>query len=164
MRADTARSRTSEEPAAASGRTEETRYLVTTDNTMRADEFRALISNGQVPVEHRALWALLWDCELRLPDALSVDVRDVDLESRTVRVEGPRKKPEPMTVPMSEQAARLVREVMADRDAGPLLVNRAGGAVSREAAARWARSAGRRLHDFRFEGHQIQRNQPEPRE
>ena len=123
-----------------------------TDMVMSEEEFRALLSNVTVPVEHRALWALLWDGELRLVEALSADVRDVDLESRTVRVDGPRNAPGPTVAPMSERTAGLLREVIGSRAEGPLLVNAGGRPVSREAAARWARSAGRGIHDFRSQG------------
>jgi integrase len=125
---------------------------------MSAEEFRALVSNSQVPVEHRALWALLWDGDLRLGDALSVDVRDVDLEEQRVRVEVPVRDPGPRSVPMSAESAQLVREVIGSRTEGLLLVNASGRAISREAAARWARITGRGVHDFRFGG----RFEPQP--
>lgn len=119
---------------------------------MSTEVFRRLIANGQVPVEHRALWAMLWDGELRLGDALSVDVRDVDLAAGTVRVEGPRKEPGPLVAPLSAEAAGLVREVIGDREEGPLLVNASGRRVARETASRWARSAGHGVDAFRTGG------------
>lgn len=136
--------------------------MTMTSQVMSPERFRALISNTNFPVEHRALWALLWDGELRLSDALSIDVRDIDLKTRTAaRVEVPVRDSGPMAAPMSAEAAELVRGIIGDRAAGPLLVNAGGRPLSREAVSRWARMTGFGIHGFRAAGRKARAHQQE---
>ncbi|MEU6929004.1 tyrosine-type recombinase/integrase [Streptomyces sp. NPDC046374] len=122
-------------------------------NVVGPDEIGPLMANGAVPAEHRALWGLMWQSGLRVADALSVDVRDVDFEDGTVTVPQPVRDRGPVSAPVSEEAATLLRKVVGERKEGPLLVNSAGRALSREAAIRWARAVGHGIHDFRPQPH-----------
>lgn len=122
---------------------------------LSAAQVDALLSNELVPVAHRALWALMFGSgveAVRLADALSLDVRDVDLDAGTVSPQVP-VKPERELVPVGERTVALLREVMAGRDAGPLIVDHAGRPVSREAAVRMSRAvAGVSVQSFRNGG------------
>lgn len=123
---------------------------------LSAAQVDALLSNEQVPVAHRALWALMFGREaaeaVRLTDALSLDVRDVDLDAGTVSPQVP-VKPLRELVPVDERTVALLREVVAGRDAGPLIVDHAGRPVSREAAVRMSRAvAGVSVQSFRNGG------------
>ncbi|QKW06949.1 site-specific integrase [Streptomyces sp. NA04227] len=51
------------------------------------EEYRRLIADESIPAAHRALWALMWESELRLAEALSLDVRDIDPEGKTATAE-----------------------------------------------------------------------------
>ncbi|MEV6565913.1 tyrosine-type recombinase/integrase [Streptomyces kronopolitis] len=111
-----------------------------------------LVADAATPVVHRALWAVLWDGELRLADALSADVRDVSFESGTITVDLPLRGRGPVALPMSDRTAALLREAIADRTEGPLLVSDSGNPLSREAAIRRAQTAGVGIHAFRYSG------------
>jgi integrase len=124
---------------------------------LSAAQVDALMTNNLIPVAHRALWGLMLgygvEEAVRLTDALSLDVRDVDLDGRTVTVQEPVKPMSRPLVPVSEQTAALLRELSAGRDAGPLIVSHDGRPVSREAAVRMSRAvAGVEVHSFREGG------------
>jgi integrase len=110
-----------------------------------------LVADDKNPFTHRLLWVLLWDGELRLPDLLSLDVRDVDLESSTVFVEFP-KEDVPKVVRLSPNARMMMRFAIDYRTEGPLFANASGQPLSREAAAEQARKAGVDIHGFRLGG------------
>jgi integrase len=116
-----------------------------------AERFQELIADERIPVEHRALWALLWEGELRLDDLLSIDVRDVDFEAHTIRAEHPAKAEGVAVVPFGARAGSLLWLAVGDSDAGPA-IHRAGRPVSREAAMRVAQAAGVSVHGFRLGG------------
>lgn len=112
-----------------------------------------LLADSSIPVAHRALWSLLWDGETRLVDALSVDVRDVDIEGLALIVEVPVRGRGPVRQPFSERSAGLLQELVGGRDAGPLMVGEGGAPLSVEQAARVARRQGRvNVHGFRRSG------------
>ncbi|MFE5368246.1 tyrosine-type recombinase/integrase [Streptomyces mirabilis] len=115
------------------------------------DRYLHLIANESIPFTHRLLWVLLWDGELRLPDLLSLDVRDVDLESSTAFIEFP-KEGTPEAVPLSPNARMMVRFAIDHRTEGPLFVTESGQPLSRETAAKQARKAGVSVHGFRLGG------------
>jgi integrase len=120
---------------------------------MSEARFASLLANARVPVEHKALWSLLWDAEMRLTDALSADVRDLDRrESTVVSENGKSGGSARQRVPLSDRTMRLLDRVIRDRAHGPLFVNVAGDPLSREAVQRWARSVGHSVHAFRLGG------------
>ncbi|MGW1123899.1 site-specific integrase [Streptomyces sp. NPDC002526] len=127
-------------------------------------DFLRLTNDETIPAEHRALWALLWEGGVRVQDALSLDVRDVDLDEHKVTVDYPRRDRDERMIPLSDQSADLARAAMGDRIDGPLLVNQhRGTALSREAAARFARSAAPSLHAFRAGGYEVRKGKKPPR-
>lgn len=113
------------------------------------EQVEQLITDDSLPVAHRALWSLLRDSHARITDALSLDVRDVDLDQRTARIEHPKRDTRPRSVPLSERTIALLRQVKGDRDAGPLITGAHGRPLGRETAARFARTVGASLHSFR---------------
>ncbi|MGW3164847.1 tyrosine-type recombinase/integrase [Streptomyces sp. NPDC001142] len=119
----------------------------------------AAIADPAHPVAHRTLWSLLYDGHVRLSDALSLDVRDVDLNARTARVDFP-KTGDPYLAPLSARSADLVRSAVGDRREGPLLTTDADMPISRERAAQFARQAGVSIHDFRTSGRLRKRGTP----
>lgn len=116
-----------------------------------------LVANEKYPLTHRALWVLLWEGELRLAELLSLDVRDVDLESSTVFVEYP-KDGAPKAVRLSPNARLMMQFAIDYRAEGPLFVTESGRPLSREAAVEQARKAGVSIHGFRLGG---QRERPD---
>jgi integrase len=118
--------------------------------TIAEERLAELLADQHIPAAHRALWALLWDGEVRLREALSLDVRDVDLDARTARIDY-RVKPGPDTVPISERAAALLREAIGEETDGPA-VHRFGCPISVRGASVTARTHGVSIHAFRSSG------------
>lgn len=119
-----------------------------------------LVANEKYPLTHRALWVLLWEGELRLAELLSLDVRDVDLESGTVFVEYPRYGA-PKAVRLSPNARLMMQFAIDHRSEGPLFVGESGRPLSRDAVVEQARKAGVSIHGFRLGG-QISGSDPAP--
>ena len=117
-----------------------------------ADQVR-LVANEKYPFTHRVLWVLLWDGALRLDELLSLDVRDIDLESRMAFVEYP-KEGTPKAVPLSPNARLMLQFAIESRTEGPLFVDGSGQPLAREAVVDQARKAGVSIHDFRLGGQQ----------
>ncbi|MET9051275.1 tyrosine-type recombinase/integrase [Streptomyces bacillaris] len=109
-----------------------------------------LLADDSIPVAHRALWSLLRDGHARIGDALSLDVRDVDLEEGVAHLSHPKQETDRRRIPISDRTARLAREATVGRDAGPLIADTRGRPISREAATRFARQAAQAsIHSFR---------------
>ncbi|MEU0787593.1 tyrosine-type recombinase/integrase [Streptomyces sp. NPDC006173] len=115
------------------------------------DRYLRLIADEKNPYTHRLLWVLLGDGELRLNELLSLDVRDVDLETSTAFVEYP-KAGTPKAVPLSPNARLMLQFAINYRTEGPLFIDDAGAPISRDAAIAQARKAGVSIHDFRLAG------------
>lgn len=118
------------------------------------DRLPALLDDESIPLTHRVLWLILWQSDIRLGDLLSLDVRDVDWETRTLPVDFPKLGRDPSHVKISEQAVDRLREMVGARDSGPLFVAESGGPLSRESVMRVARRAGVEVHGFRLGGQQ----------
>jgi integrase len=114
------------------------------------EQLDELLTNQHIPAAHRALWALLWDGEVRLSEALMLDVRDFDLAGLTVTLEY-RVKPGDNVGPISERSAGLLREAFAGQAAGPA-IHRFGRPLSVRAASVTARAHGVSIHAFRASG------------
>ncbi|MGW1949991.1 hypothetical protein ACWCRC_37510 [Streptomyces sp. NPDC001940] len=121
-----------------------------TASTLTSEQCDAMLADATIPAAHRALWALLWDGEIRLAEALMLDVRDIDLDTRTAHMDF-RVKPGPDTVSISERGVSLLREAFAGETAGPA-IHRFGRPLSVRAASVTARSHGVSIHAFRFSG------------
>ncbi|MFE0058639.1 tyrosine-type recombinase/integrase, partial [Streptomyces sp. NPDC059003] len=120
------------------------------------EAFLRLAADESIPAQHRALWALM-QSGMRVGDALSLDVRDVDLDEGQAHVELPVKGRKPQTVPLSDRAAELAREVMAERSEGPLLMDKQGRPVSRYSAIKFAKvAAGLPVHAFKTPPHTLE--------
>ncbi|MFZ3595044.1 hypothetical protein [Streptomyces sp. BH104] len=117
------------------------------------DQYRALIADESVPVAHRALWAVLWESDLRVAEVLELDVRDVtDDGKRAHATSAGSHRSGPRTLPLPGTSTDLVRRAIDGRDSGPLLLNTRGGALNRSAAAWMAQKKGCSIHDFRAGG------------
>ncbi|MDT0322561.1 hypothetical protein [Streptomyces millisiae] len=96
-------------------------------------QLEELLADESTPVVHRALWALLWESEVRVHDLLTLDVTEVGVGE------------------FGERAGALLAELIGERTAGPLF------AVG-ERALTWeqaVRAAGEReiaIHAFRTGG------------
>lgn len=128
-----------------------------TQHTLTRQRVDELLADESVPVAHRALWALLWEGEVRLGDALSLDVRDVEFADGTARVEYPKRGAGPVSVPLGDRAAGLLRQAIDGRADGPALqVDERP--ISRTSAAHRARAAGAgSIHSFRSAGQAARR-------
>jgi len=118
---------------------------------------KACSSRAPSGVRNRALIAVLWRCGLRISEALSLELRDVDLDAGTVRVrhgKGDRSR----TVGLDEQTAALLarwldrRQKIAAGARAPIFCTLQGGRLDssyvRRLLPRLARKAGidRRVH------------------
>jgi integrase len=118
--------------------------------TVTEERLGALLADASIPAPHRALWALLWEGEIRLDEALMLDIRDFDLDRRTARLEF-RVKPGPHAVPVGERTAMLLREAFAGEAEGPA-IQMFGRPVSQRGVALQARRHGVSIHAFRTSG------------
>jgi integrase len=124
------------------------------------DRYLQLIADESIPFAHRVLWALLWEGNLLRDDLLSLDVRDIDLNARTIVVEFP-KQGAPKAAPFSPTSAVVLRMLIDKRTEGPLFVDADSRPLTQDAVMRQATEAGVKLHGFRLGG-QMFRSQPEP--
>ena len=115
------------------------------------DHYLRLVADESIPFVHRTLWVLLWEGNLRRDDLLSLDVRDVDLNARTVVVEFP-KQGAPKAAPFSPTSAVALRMLIDGRTEGPLFADADGRPLTQDAVMRQAREAGVGLHGFRLGG------------
>ena len=118
---------------------------------------KACSTRAPTGVRNRALIAVLWRCGLRISEALSLELRDVDLQAGTVRVrhgKGDRSR----TVGLDEQTTALLgrwldrRRQLSPGARGPIFCTLQGGRIDssyvRRLLPRRARKAGidRRVH------------------
>ncbi len=118
---------------------------------------KACSTRAPTGVRNRALIAVLWRCGLRISEALSLELRDVDLDAGTVRVrhgKGDRSR----TVGLDEQTAALLarwldrRQKLGAGARAPIFCTLQGGRLDssyvRRLLPRLARKAGieRRVH------------------
>jgi integrase len=83
-------------------------------------ELERLWSRRDIPLRERALWRLLYDSAARAQDALGLDVPDLDLASRQARA---RVKGEDVhLLHFQTAAARLLAELIAGRESGPVFL------------------------------------------
>lgn len=121
--------------------------------TIAAEDYQRLVADDSIPAAHRALWALMHS-GMRVGDALSLKAGDIDLDEKTAHVETPVKDPAPRSVPLNEDAAALIAQLLADRAEGPLFVGKTGRPVSRYSASKFARAAaGVSIHAFKPRSH-----------
>ncbi len=109
------------------------------------DEAAAVVENptqsGRLFLRNRALLELLYGAGLRVGEAVALNIHDVDLSARLVRVMGKGRKPR--VVPFGPPAAEALAAWCATLPAaGALFRNRAGGRLSARSAWRIARDAG----------------------
>ncbi|MBB1253060.1 tyrosine-type recombinase/integrase [Streptomyces sp. OF3] len=116
-------------------------------------ELDRLITSPHIPAAHRALWAIMMGSDVRLAEALSLDVRDIDYAGRAATVEYRKRACEPTTVPLDARAVEFARAAAAGRTEGPLLIAADGRPLTREQAIRTARQhGGVSIHAFRTAG------------
>ncbi|MGE5276746.1 MAG: tyrosine recombinase XerC [Acidobacteriota bacterium] len=116
---------------------------------MTLSDTESLLATAQddaVPERERALFELLYATGLRVSEAAGLDLEDVDLSSRLLRVVG--KGSRERIVPFGEEAEDAVRSYLpvraalrhggnlADEDGEPLFVNRRGGRLTTRSMAR----------------------------
>ncbi len=118
---------------------------------------KACSTRAPTGVRNRALIAVLWRCGLRISEALSLELRDVDLEAGTVRVRHG-KGDKSRTVGIDEQTAALLarwldrRRQLSPGARAPIFCTLQGGRIDssyvRRLLPRLARKAGidRRVH------------------
>lgn len=134
------------------------RQTVDMPEAVTLDRLHDLIDDQSIPMTHRVLWMILWQSDIRVGDLLSLDVRDVDWDARTLPVDFPKLERDPRTVKISEQAVDGLREMIGDREDGPLFVSESGKPLSKDAAARAAQQAGVSIHGFRLGGQRAGRH------
>ena len=116
---------------------------------MTLADTESLLASGNedsVPERERALFELLYAAGLRVAEASGLDVEDVDLHARFVRVLG--KGSKERVVPFGEDAEDALRAYLpvraalrhggsgAEEDGEPLFVNRRGGRLTTRSMAR----------------------------
>ncbi|ONK11478.1 hypothetical protein [Streptomyces sp. MP131-18] len=105
------------------------------------DRFLRLLADESVPVVHRALWALLWESDVRVLDLLALDVSAE-----------PRIRP-PADGDLGGLAAALLGRLAGDRTSGPLFAV-GPRALSWDEAVRTAQAGGVAIHAIRTSGRQ----------
>ncbi|MBB0233038.1 tyrosine-type recombinase/integrase, partial [Streptomyces calidiresistens] len=122
------------------------------ETTVTRHRLDALLTHTLIPTPHRALWSLLWhSTELRVEEALALDVEDINFEAGTI-ASRPTKTRRTTTVPLPDASAALVREAIAGRTTGPLLTTPGGDRITRLTATDVAFRHGHFIHDFRAGG------------
>jgi hypothetical protein len=104
-----------------------------TADPVTPDRLEELLGDRSIATVHRALWLLLWEGEFPVFELLSLDVQAVRLED------------------FGERAAGLLRELIADRDSGPLFAV-GDRTLSWEQAVQAAQEQGHDIHAFRTGG------------
>ena len=96
---------------------------------------------GNLLLRNQALLELMYGAGLRVGEAVALDVRDIDLRERLVRVlgKGGKQRVVPFGPPAAEALERWTETLPSD---GPLFRNRDGGRLSARSAWRIARDAG----------------------
>lgn len=114
---------------------------------LSARDIEALLTNEAVPAHVRSLVGLLCEGNVKLDDALALNVGDVIPTRREI--------------PVSEQTLRLLREAVGDREQGPLFATPSTQRVSRGAIPPQAPSPPRHgAHDVRVGRHPYRHNGP----
>lgn len=132
---------------------ERRRVAVDETRALSHDELESLWSRRHVPVREKALWRLLYDTAARASEILSLDVDDVDLPNRRVRVVSKGAATE--WVHFASGSARLLPRVIRDRRKGALFVSslrpapaRAEAAADLDPSSAWARLSYRQAEDL----------------
>ena len=110
--------------------------------------FEALVAAAaEEGPEHLALFLVGGETALRVGEIIGLEVRDVDLERRTLRVERsvsptgevtPPKNGEPRTLSMTERLTAALKPLVEGKGKGaPLFEGRDGGRISRSTIRRW---------------------------
>jgi hypothetical protein len=102
--------------------------------TITLERLEELLADDSISTVHRTLWLLLWEGEVSVLDLLALDVREVNPEAD-----------------FSERAAGMLRELIGDRDTGPVFAD-GRRALSWERAMQVAREQGHGIHAFRTGG------------
>ena len=121
------------------------RPRVATDSTstgLDRDELHALIARARRKdgLRSHALVLVLGLNGLRITEALSIDVDDLDTERGHCAVRITRKGGKRVTVPLAPRTAEAVDEYVASRESGPLFTTATGNRWQRSEA--WRASAG----------------------
>lgn len=106
------------------------------------DEITALVEAPAQPtllsLRDRAILEILYSCGIRLSELTGLDVQDIDLDGRVVRVLGKGNKER--IVPLGRQAAKAVAAYLEERrnppGAAPFLLNARGGRLTGRSVAR----------------------------
>ena len=96
-------------------------------------ELEWLWGNHDIPLRERALWRLLYDSAARAEEALGLDVPDLDLANRQARARV--KGGHIHLLHFQTGAARLLRNLTAGREAGPVFLTARRAASHRVTAA-----------------------------
>ncbi|MTE22214.1 tyrosine-type recombinase/integrase [Streptomyces sp. TRM43335] len=124
--------------------------MTLTDDRITAERLDELLGDDSVPLAHRALWLLLWECEVKVLDLLSLTRGDIDLAGRRVAGASGRTVAEG-EVFLSDRAVELLTELIGDRGAGPLFAV-GDRSLGWEEVVRTAEERGHGVHAFRTGG------------
>ena len=114
------------------------------------ERLEELLADDSIDTVHRALWLLLWEGELSVVDLLSLDVCDVRTDETGTRTLLGKGDPDGH-MELSERAIRLLRELTAQRQTGPLFAMD-GRALTWDQATQAAQRQGHGIHAFRTGG------------
>ncbi|MFG2196510.1 hypothetical protein [Streptomyces sp. NPDC048639] len=112
--------------------------MTLTADTVTAERLEELLADRSIPAVHRTLWLLLWEGELPVLELLSLDVRDVEFDT------------------FGERAAELLRELIGDRESGPVFAV-GERSLTWEEAVQAAHDQGHGIHAFRTGGKRSRR-------
>ena len=97
-------------------------------------QLERLWGNRDIPLRERALWRLLYDSAARAEEALGLDVPDLDLANRQARARV--KGGHTHLLHFQTAAARLLRNLTAGREVGPVFLTERRAASHRVTGSR----------------------------
>lgn len=94
----------------------------TLPEVLKENEIRMILRN--IPsLKYRALFFLIWDCALRISEALNLTTDDIDLQQRIVRIRKGKGGKDRYVPIMSDRTVEVLEEYMKDKRKGEKLFN-----------------------------------------
>jgi integrase len=122
----------------------ETEHLIVTDL-----EVDSALADLSVPLAVRAVWQLLSESDVRLDEAVALDVPDVELADRLVVLHDT-KEGGTYESGITAATAAVLAELIGSRPSGPVFAVDSGRLRKEEVAARFREITGKSVHALRF--------------
>ncbi|WP_143662765.1 hypothetical protein [Streptomyces sp. CB03238] len=124
----------------------DTEHLIVTDL-----EVDTALADLTVPPAVRAVWQLLSESDVRLDEAIALDVQDVELADRLVVLDDT-KEGGTFEAGITAATAELLAELIGSRPGGPVFTVGSRRVRKDEVAAQFRQITGKSVHALRFTG------------